>query len=94
MRNPSPPRKTRPSATVKSPGKARKTLEVPPSALADVPYERLDGRRLRATGRVVNFGTRVTPEFRGRVLRLAKQHHLLIVEVLERALDAFESQLR
>ena len=55
-------------------------------------YERLDGRSLRRSNRIVQFATRVTPEFDRRIREIARDERLLIVEVLERALDAYESQ--
>src|SRR6476620_2163759 len=54
-------------------------------------YSRLDGRSLRRSNRVVQFATRVTPEFDQRIRLLAQREGLLIVEVLERALDAYEN---
>lgn len=56
----------------------------PPSA------SRIDGRSLRRSGRTVQFATRVSPEFDMRVRNLAQREGLLLVEVLERALDAYE----
>ena len=53
---------------------------------------RLDGRSMRRTNRVVQFATRVTPEFDRRVRTIAMEEGLLIVEVLERALEAYESK--
>ena len=64
-------------------------LRQPPSP-ADEP--RLDGRSMRRTNRTVQFATRVTPEFDRRVRAVAMKEGLLIVEVLERALQAYESQ--
>jgi hypothetical protein len=55
-------------------------------------YDRLDGRSLRRSNRVVQFATRVTPEFDRRIREIARDEHLLIVEVLERALEADERQ--
>lgn len=51
---------------------------------------RIDGRTLRRSGRTVQFATRVSPEFDERVRRIAMRDGLLLVEVLERALDAYE----
>lgn len=55
-------------------------------------YERLDGRSLRRSNRVVQFATRVTPEFDRRVREIARDENLMIVEVLEKALQAYERQ--
>ena len=53
---------------------------------------RIDGRSMRRTNRTVQFATRVTPEFDRRVRAIAMEESLLIVEVLEKALNAYESQ--
>jgi hypothetical protein len=47
---------------------------------------------MRRTNRVVQFATRVTPEFDRRIRAIAVQEGLLIVEVLERALEAYDSK--
>lgn len=54
-------------------------------------HKRRDGRSLRRTNRTIQFATRVTPDFDRRIRSIAEQEELLIVEVLERALDAYES---
>jgi hypothetical protein len=60
-------------------------------AAAEPPWAgRIDGRTLRRSGRTVQFATRVSPEFDERVRRIALRDGLLLVEVLERALDAYE----
>ena len=53
---------------------------------------RVDGRSMRRTNRVVQFATRVTPEFDQRVRTIAMEEGLLIVEVLEKALRVYERQ--
>ena len=45
----------------------------------------------RRTGRTVQFATRVSPEFHDRIRQIARYRGLLLVEVLERALEALES---
>lgn len=55
-------------------------------------YRRRDGRSMRRTGRTLAFATRVTPEFDERLREIADRDDLMLVEVLERALDAYESQ--
>jgi hypothetical protein len=50
-----------------------------------------DGRTARASGRTLQFATRVTPEFNQRIRAAAQRDGLLLVEVLERALDAYEN---
>jgi hypothetical protein len=53
---------------------------------------RLDGRSLRRTNRVVPLALRVTPEFDQRLRAIAARDRLLLAEVLERALGAYERQ--
>ncbi len=52
---------------------------------------RMDGRTMRRSGRTVQFATRVSPEFDERIRQIAMREGLLLVEVLERALDAYEA---
>lgn len=62
-----------------------------PPPLAPSSYaSRIDGRTLRRSGRTVQFATRVSPEFDDRLRRIAMRDGLLLIEVLERALDAYE----
>lgn len=51
----------------------------------------IDGRKLRRTKRTMQFGTRVTPEFDDRIREIAQRDKILIVEVLEQALDQYVS---
>jgi hypothetical protein len=51
---------------------------------------RLDGRSMRKTGRTVQFATRVSEEWDEKLRHIAQRDGLLLVEVLERALDAYE----
>ena len=55
---------------------------------------RLDGRTLRKTNRTLTFATRVTPEFDERFRHVAQRDGLLLAEVLERALEAYETANR
>lgn len=64
---------------------------VAPSPLAGQGRRR-DGRSARRTSRTVQFATRVSPAFDGRLRDIAERDGLLLVEVLERALDAYEAQ--
>lgn len=61
----------------------------PVSALS--PKQRVDGRTLRRTNRTIQLATRVTAEFDERLRSIALRDGLLIVEVLERALDAYDA---
>ncbi|WP_040620580.1 hypothetical protein [Rhodovulum sp. PH10] len=51
-----------------------------------------DGRSARKTGRTVQFATRVSPEFDKRFRAVAKRDKLLMVDLLERSLEAYEKQ--
>ena len=46
----------------------------------------MDGRRLRATGRTVQFNIKVKPEFRDEVFRLAAENGVGMAAMLERIL--------
>ena len=52
---------------------------------------RMDGRTMRRSGRTVQFATRVSPEFDQRIRQIAMRDGMLLVEVLERALDTYEA---
>ncbi len=52
---------------------------------------RMDGRTMRRSGRTVQFATRVSPEFDQRIRQIAMRDGMLLVEVLEHALDAYEA---
>jgi hypothetical protein len=69
------------------------TVTNAPLPLADagpIRPARLDGRTMRRSGRTVQFATRVSPEFDERIRQIALREGMLLVEVLEHALDAFE----
>ena len=75
--------------------------EVAPSVLnisAEQPKRkldgRIDGRSARRTKRTVQFATRVTPDWDARIRELALREDVLLVEILERALDCYEAQYR
>jgi hypothetical protein len=48
-------------------------------------------RPKRKTGRTEPFATRVSPEFHRRLKIIAAEDNLKLVEVLEKALDAYEA---
>jgi hypothetical protein len=54
--------------------------------------KRRDGRSAKRTHRTLPFATRVSPEFDNGLRDIADRDGLLLVEVLERALDAYEEQ--
>jgi hypothetical protein len=55
------------------------------------PQYRIDGRSLRRTGRTLQLATRVSWEFDDKLRRIAQRDGLKLVEVLERALEAYEA---
>jgi hypothetical protein len=66
-----------------------------PSSLqgqAEPILRRRDARALRRTNRTLPFATRVSPEFDNRLRDIAERDGLKLVELLERALDAYEAQ--
>lgn len=62
------------------------------SPTIQAPAPRRDARALRRSNRTLAFATRVTQEFDTRIRDIAERDGLKLVEVLERALDAYESQ--
>lgn len=52
-----------------------------------------DGRSLLATGRTVQFATRVHPAWKERLHKLAQSRGWMYVEILEKALDSLEREL-
>lgn len=75
------------------PDEASPNLRAPEHAPAVHPsgHIRTDGRSLRRSNRTVQFATRVTPEFDDRIRAIAERDGLLLVEVMERALEAYEA---
>jgi len=59
---------------------------------AEAALMRRDGRALRRTNRTLPFATRVSPEFDNRLRDIAERDGLKLVELLERALDAYEAK--
>lgn len=53
----------------------------------------VDGRTLRVTGRTTQFATRVHPEWKLKLHQISQRTRLMYVEILERALEAFEREL-
>lgn len=80
---------TPPDAIVKP---ALKTISpATPSQGIDEQGGRIDGRSLRKSGRLIPLATRVSPDFDQRLRRIAQRDGLLLVEVLEYGLDAYEA---
>lgn len=103
---PPPPEEARTDLAPKSPvvspslGELAPALAVsggrspPQIEAASHPVSRMDGRTMRRSGRTVQFATRVSPEFDERIRQIAMRDGLLLVEVLERALDAYETSCK
>lgn len=51
-----------------------------------------DGRSARRTGRTVQFATRVSEEFDTRFRKVAKRDGLLLAQLLEKSLEAYEKR--
>jgi hypothetical protein len=69
----------------------RITVVQPPATRAGEGPPRRDGRSARRSGRTLQFATRVSPEFDDRLRSVAERDGKLLVEVLEDALEAYES---
>lgn len=71
--------------------------EIAPAAsepsLSNEPYVRRDGRSARKTNRTLALATRVTPDFDREIRDIAEREGLLLVEVLERALEAYKEKI-
>lgn len=57
------------------------------------PYIRRDGRSARKTNRTLAFATRVTPEFDKEIRDIADREELKLVEVLEKAVEAYKEKM-
>jgi hypothetical protein len=77
-----------------APDEASPNLEAPEHAPAPPPppATRRDMRSARRSNRTLQFATRVTPEFDARIREIAERDGLMLVEVMERALDAYEAK--
>lgn len=66
----------------------------PETSLAASPAaaKRRDGRSANKTGRTVPFATRVSEHFDGQLRDIAERDGLKLVEVLEKALEAYERE--
>lgn len=88
----SPPRSSaklmpQPMEAPPQPDRIQSLPAAPVSALASVRYP--DGRSRRRTGRIEQINVKVSAQFNSDLRGLADRQGLLIVEVLERALDAY-----
>ena len=57
------------------------------------PFEKIDLRSLRKTGRTVPFSTRVSDDLDLRIRRLAAKHKLKLVEIIEQGVGLLEEKL-
>lgn len=62
-------------------------------AASSEPIQRMDGRSARRTNRTLQFATRVRPDWDAELRALAQRDGLLLVEVLERALELYKNQV-
>jgi hypothetical protein len=69
----------------------RMTIVRPAAARVEEGAPRRDGRSARRSGRTLQFATRVSPEFDEWLRAIAERDRKLLVEVLEEALEAYES---
>jgi hypothetical protein len=83
-----PPAEVPRRATVPS----QEPASTPEDATPKPPHQqlRIDGRSLRKTGRTLQLATRVSWEFDEKLRYIAQRDGLKLVEVLERALEAYE----
>ncbi|MDX7953462.1 hypothetical protein P7D22_20050, partial [Lichenihabitans sp. Uapishka_5] len=57
----------------------------------EAPRARRDGRTMRKTHRTIAFATRVSQDIDDKLRDIAERDGLKLVEILERALDAYEA---
>lgn len=92
------PAKSRFAEAPPAPADTRGNLDQPEFAPAfatrPASADHIDGRRLRATGRTVQFATRVHPDWKADLDALARQTGKLYVELLEDALAALKRELK
>lgn len=70
---------------------ARTDFVETPAPSVPTEAERIDGRSLRRSHRTVQFATRVSPAFDVRIRQIAVRDGLMLVEILEQALEAYEA---
>lgn len=88
-----PPSMDEASKNLLAPEVAPSSVNVEISSQSATASRRRDGRSMRRTGRTVNFATRVSQEFDGRIREIAEQKGLMLVEVMEQALAAYEKEI-
>jgi hypothetical protein len=88
-----PPSIDEASKNLSAPEVAPSSVTVETSSQSATAPRRRDGRSMRRTGRTVNFATRVSQEFDERIREIAEQKGLMLVEVMEQALAAYEKEI-
>lgn len=88
-----PPSIDEASKNLSAPETAPSSVVIESSSQTALAARRRDGRSMRRTGRTVNFATRVSQEFDERIREIAEQKGLMLVEVMEHALAAYEKEL-
>jgi len=89
-----PPAADEASANLTAPEVAPAAQQPAAAAPADGTYHRRDGRSARKTNRTIPFATRISQKYDERLRDIAERDGLLLVEVMEKALDAYEAQRR
>jgi hypothetical protein len=81
-----------PSAVI--PEGAATTVPAAPMPPEPPPAAHIDGRSLRTrrSSRTIQFSTKITPEFDVRIRQTAHRDGMLLTELLEAALDAYERE--
>ena len=87
-------------ANFPAPSRTKLPPPPPPSETADnlsqpeyAPSAYLDGRSLRATGRTLQFTTRITEELQRDIKVFASRHGMKLNDFIERAFRALEREL-
>jgi hypothetical protein len=84
-----PPSSSEASSNLEAPEMVPPAVDPVTSATGEVRRVR-DGRSARRTGRTIQFATRVSAAFDERFRTIAERDGLLHVELLEKALDAYD----
>lgn len=90
-----PPSPEEASQNITAPEVAPAPLSKPSTTAVDEPDEvkpRRDMRSARRTNRTLPFSTKVSPEFDRRVREVAFRDSLMLCELLEKALAAYEQE--
>ncbi len=72
----------------------RRNETAPQASTPKVRAFRVDGRTLRATGRSVQFTTRITPDLQAEIKLFAEENSLQINELLEHAFAALKREMQ